>query len=289
MIPKEEEKAVAQIQTEPFQLDLPHEGRVIRGEVRVRSTAYPLPTVILCHGFKGFRRWGFFPYVAEVLAQKGFAVITFDFSMNGVGEDGENFTELERFARNTYSREQEDLSRILQAIKRQELPWSNAIDTGRLTLVGHSRGGGNSLLFALEHDEVAGIVLWNSIAHPDLFSAEMKERLRRQGRATIPNARTGQEMPIDREVLDDLESNQERYNLLQRAQEYKKPVLILHGGADLSVPPDTAHQLVAALPNSQCHILAGANHTFGAVHPFQGTTPHLEEALAQTVSFLQKL
>lgn len=160
--------------------------------------------------------------------------------MNGVGADGENFTELDRFARNTYSREQEDLARILEALKQQELPQSHRIATQRLALVGHSRGGANSLLFALEHREVDQVVLWNSIARPDLFSPELKERIRREGRATIPNARTGQTMPIDREVLDDLETNRARYDLLQRAKGYEKPVLILHGDADLSVPPDTA-------------------------------------------------
>ncbi|PTM57510.1 alpha/beta hydrolase family protein [Desmospora activa] len=280
---------MSEVETDPFHLSLPQEERVIRGEVRLTPSTQPLPTVILCHGFKGFRRWGFFPYAAEALAQAGFAVITFDFSMNGIGADGENFTELDRFAHNTYSREQEDLARILQALKQQELPQSDAIDPQRLALVGHSRGGANSLLFALDHREVDRVILWNSIARPDLFSPELKERIRREGRATIPNARTGQDMPIDREVLDDLEANRERYELLQRLKGYEKPVLILHGDADLSVPPDTAKRLAAAIPTHKTHFLAGANHTFGAVHPFQGTTPQLEEAVRHTVSFLQKL
>ncbi|MDR6225912.1 alpha/beta hydrolase family protein [Desmospora profundinema] len=280
---------MAAIQTHSFQLDLKKEGRLIRGEVRVPDTSRSLPTVIFCHGFKGFRQWGFFPYAAETLAKYGFAAITFDFSMNGVGEDGENFTELERFARNTYSREQEDLSRLVAALTARELPGGAALDPDRLALIGHSRGGANSLLFALEHPEVNGVVLWNSIAKPDLFSDELKARIRREGRATIPNARTGQEMPIDREVLDDLESNRERYNLTARLQHYDKPVLILQGDADPSVRPETANLLAQAAPKSEYHFLAGADHTFGAVHPFRGSTSHLDETLERTISFLQKL
>ena len=77
----------------------------------------PLPTLVILHGFKGFKDWGFFPYAAEFLANRGFAVITFNFSMNGVGQNLLDFTELDKFARNTYSREQENVAKIIGEIK----------------------------------------------------------------------------------------------------------------------------------------------------------------------------
>lgn len=278
------------IQTHPFQLELHKEERVIRGEVRIPNAANipRLPTVIICHGFKGFRRWGFFPYAAETLAQSGFAAVTFDFSMNGVGADGETFTELDRFARNTYHREQEDLAALVQALRQQTLP-TDSFDPDRLALLGHSRGGANSLLFALEHSEVTGVVLWNSIAKPDLLSDELKARIRQEGSGTVRNARTGQEMPISREVLDDLEANRERYDLLTRLKQSTLPLLIIQGDKDPAVPVETAHRLAKAAQNHELHILPGADHTFGAVHPFRGSTSHLDRALEQTLSFLKKL
>jgi len=70
----------------------------------------------VCHGLKGFKDWGFFPYVVERLARAGFAAVSFNFSGSGVGGDGERFDELERFAHNTYSQELQDLHIVLDAV-----------------------------------------------------------------------------------------------------------------------------------------------------------------------------
>ena len=42
------------------------------------------PTVIICHGFKGFMEWGFFPPLAELLVERGFTVIRFNYSGSGM-------------------------------------------------------------------------------------------------------------------------------------------------------------------------------------------------------------
>ena len=60
--------------------------------------------IILAHGYKGFKDWGMFPYAAAQLSQTHH-VLTFNFSHNGIGEYLEQFSELEKFAVNTYSRE----------------------------------------------------------------------------------------------------------------------------------------------------------------------------------------
>lgn len=93
-----------------FSFDLGKENRVIRGDIRLPKPQLPAPVLFICHGFKGFKDWGFFPVLAEKLAEAGFVTVTFNFSMNGIGEDLENFTELEKFSLNTFSREQEDLA-----------------------------------------------------------------------------------------------------------------------------------------------------------------------------------
>lgn len=271
-----------------FTWDLGKEDRIIRGDVFTATTLSPLPVVILCHGFKGFKNWGFFPHAAKVLADRGFAVITFNFSMNGVGENLEDFDELDKFARNTYSREQEDLAYLLDRLLEGDLPLNEAMDTGKIALVGHSRGGGNSLIFAMDHPEIGAVVLWNSIACVDLFSEELKQEIREKGVATIPNARTGQAMPIRREVLDDLERNRERFNILKRLPSFERPLLILHGSADRSVPLTAAKQLASAASHARLIVIEGADHTFGCVHPFRGTTPYLDQALDETARFLHR-
>ncbi len=42
------------------------------------------PAVVICHGFKGFMDWGFFPYLAELLADRGFVAIRFNLSGSGM-------------------------------------------------------------------------------------------------------------------------------------------------------------------------------------------------------------
>jgi hypothetical protein len=54
--------------------------------------------IIFVHGFKGFKDWGFGPYLAKYLSTKGFFVITFNFSHNGVSIPMDEFTELDKFA-----------------------------------------------------------------------------------------------------------------------------------------------------------------------------------------------
>ncbi|MFC4076391.1 alpha/beta hydrolase family protein [Salinithrix halophila] len=271
-----------------FQLGLGKENRIIRGDVRVPATDRPHPVLILCHGFKGFKDWGMFPYAADTLARIGFAVLTFNFSMNGVGEDPEAFTELEKFAQNTYSRGQEDLTFLLEKITAGELPLAEAMDPERLGIIGHSRGGAESLLFALDESRIQGVALWNSIARLDLFSDNFKAELREKGRAFIPNARTGQNMPINREVLEDLEANRDRFDILGRLPSFNRPLLIIQGDADQAVPVETAESLKERAKQAELHILPGADHTFGTIHPFAGSTPHFNRVLEITSRFFRE-
>ena len=57
----------------------------LRGDVFLPEGDSILPVVVCCHGFKGFKDWGCWPSVAIKIAEAGFAVITFNFSRNGVG------------------------------------------------------------------------------------------------------------------------------------------------------------------------------------------------------------
>ncbi|WP_342563113.1 hypothetical protein NST84_26825 [Paenibacillus sp. FSL R7-0345] len=39
-------------------------------------------------------------------------------------------------------------------------------DTGRIGILGHSRAGGGTIIFAAEHPEVAALVVWNGGSPP---------------------------------------------------------------------------------------------------------------------------
>ena len=104
------------------------------------------PTVIICHGFKGFMEWGFFPPLAELLVERGFTVIRFNYSGSGMRPGDELVTDLEAFRSNTFSLELIETLRVLQAAGTEIAP--DRVDPERIALLGHSRGGGASLLAA---------------------------------------------------------------------------------------------------------------------------------------------
>src|SRR5260221_3055398 len=88
---------------ESFEL-LNSEEDPIRGDLRFSNDDSPhKPAVIVCHSFMAFKDWGFFPRVGELLAQRGFASITFNFSKNGMNWDGARITQTDCLPANTYS------------------------------------------------------------------------------------------------------------------------------------------------------------------------------------------
>src|SRR3989449_11334576 len=79
------------------------DGGPLRGDVT--SAGGERPVVVVCHGLKGFKDWGFFPYVAERLARSGFAGVSFNFSGARVGEGNETFDRAEGVAGKTHTKE----------------------------------------------------------------------------------------------------------------------------------------------------------------------------------------
>jgi pimeloyl-ACP methyl ester carboxylesterase len=277
----------------PFIVEAGHlvtgEPLFIRGEIRLvpGAGAAPKPVLFISHGFKGFKDWGFFPYIATRFAEEGFYTVTYNFSCNGVNEV--DFDELDKFAVNTYSREQEDLGILLQAIQQKQLPLPEHADLERIYLLGHSRGGGNSILFAAEHSQVKAVVTWNGIANPDLFDDAFKEQIAQEGIAYVANARTKQQMPIRATFYEDLRKNDERYDIVNRLSELRIPVLQVQGDQDSPRLKAGYEALRAGAPQQGIVTIEDGNHTFGAVHPFVSSTPQLEEAFQATLHFLTNL
>ncbi|TYP79620.1 alpha/beta hydrolase family protein [Paenibacillus methanolicus] len=274
------------LKTAPFEFPLEHD-LTLRGEVRVSGEEGRRPVALLVHGFKGFKDWGFFPYAAEQLARSGFAVVTFNFSCNGVGHA--DFDELHKFGRNTYSREQADLTALLERWQAGELPLSDRMDAARTALIGHSRGGGNSLMFAASHPEAfQAVVSWNGIADANLFGDEFREQVLLEGIGYVENARTKQQMPITAAFFEDLDQNRDRFDIVKAIARLPLPVLTIQGDRDAQRLVLGQERLRQAAPHQRHLLIEGANHTFGAIHPFAGTTPHLERALELTVDFLKE-
>ena len=265
----------------PETFDIPCvDGLTIRGEVY--SAEPSLGAVIICHGFKGFAHWAFFPHLARVLAENGLTAVTFDFSGSGVGRDRESFTETEAFGTNTFSRELEDLELIEDYARRRK--WI----TGKFGLFGHSRGGGMAILFAAaEGSNVNSLVTWAAISYPSRWSPEDVLTWRKRGYAEVTNSRTGQVMRLGTDLLDDVELHgKTKLNIETAAGKIRVPWLIVHGTGDETVPSSEAEHLHSLSRGvSTLRLIEGANHGFDAKHPLNDVPTALKQVVQETVNF----
>jgi dienelactone hydrolase len=268
-------------ETVPFALETP--GALLHGLVDLPELPGERPAVVICHGFKGFMEWGFFPALATLLAERGYVAVRFNLSGTGMRPGDERVTDPDAFRDDTYSRELAELLAVLDALPRIA---PGRIDRGRIGLLGHSRGGGIALLAAASpawRDRIGALVTWAAIADVDRFTPAQKEAWRAAGELPTANARTGQPLALGLGLLADIEERRAELDLLAAAAARRAPWLIVHGGDDESVPVAEAHRLAdrAATP-AELLVVAGAGHTFGGRHPFAGPTPHLIQALNAT-------
>ena len=139
----------------PFRIE-PRPGHVIRGDLwHTPQAAGAESAIVICHGFKGFKDWGFFPYLSSEVAERtGLPTVSFNFSGSGVGDDLEHFGELEKFGHNTFSDEVADLGAVLDGLSTGELGDVRLGPIHRFGLFGHSRGGASVILTAAARDDV---------------------------------------------------------------------------------------------------------------------------------------
>lgn len=258
------------------------DGLFIRGERYAVEKS--IGTVLVCHGFKGFAHWGFFPYLAQSLADAGLNAITFDFSGSGIGTDRESFTQPEAFSDNTFSRELEDLDNLVHYSRRRSwIEWR-----GKFGMFGHSRGGGTAILYsAAEGGNVNALVTWAAIDHINRWEPGDALDWRKRGFREIVNSRTGETLVLGTDLLDEFELlGTTKVNIRAAAAKVKAPWLIVHGTGDETVPHAEGQQLHELSPStSTLRLLEGVGHGFGASHPLVGVPPALEQVVQETVAF----
>ncbi|MFZ1290343.1 MAG: acyl-CoA thioester hydrolase/BAAT C-terminal domain-containing protein [Melioribacteraceae bacterium] len=241
--------------------------------------------LILVHGFKGFKDWGFGPHLGEFFAQNKYFVITFNFSHNGIGENFTEFTELDKFAENTYSREISELNQIISAYKNNFFGKKNS--DNKIGLIGHSRGGAISIIEASKNKNVDALVAWATISNFDRFTQKQKDEWYRKGFIEVLNVRTRQKMRMNISFLEDFEKNSELLNIEKALSKIEIPFLILHGDQDLAVSIKEA-EIIYNLANknfTQLEIIKGTGHTFDIKHPFEGSSKVFDIVKNKTLNF----
>ncbi len=251
------------------------------------------PLIVFCHGFKGFKDWGHWQAVGEAFAREGFAFVKFNFSHNGTTpETPRDFSDLEAFGRNTYSKELYDLQVVLDWLTSSKDFPKDLFDTQRLCLSGHSRGGGIALLQAARDRRVKALATWASVArlnyswkNPDLI-----EKWEREGVIYAYNGRTQQQMPLYFDLYRDFQAHKEEYDCCKAAASLQIPWLIVHGTQDPAVSVEAAKELKACRPAAELAIIEGADHVFGGRHPWTQAAlpPYSAELVKRQSDFLRR-
>ncbi len=258
-------------------------GKAIYGDLTYDDKNTTTPLIIFVHGFKGFKDWGAHQLIARYFAQNGFRYLKFNLSHSGVSaDDFHDIKDLEAFSANTFSKEIQDIDIVINHAV-------TYLGVENVYLIGHSRGGGLSILQAANNPHIKGLITWSAISSfNSLWKKEQETEWLKSGKIEIINARTKQKMHLNSTLLQDFETNKKKLDILAAANQIRIPWLIVHGAADVNVPFTEASTLAAANKNSRLIKINEANHVFGAVHPFPSETlpPPLFEVCEKTLKFL---
>lgn len=246
-----------------------------------------LPLIIFVHGYKGYKDWGAWELMGEKLAKAGFYFVKFNFSHNGTTvKNPKEFADLEAFGQNNYSKELDDLEVVINHFKNQK-----EVESNKITLLGHSRGGGISIIKASENQSISKLITVASVSTLDRFPKdEVFDNWKNEGVYFVENARTKQKMPHYFQFYQDFEIKKERLDVEKACNILTIPSLFIHGSDDESVPLSHSENLNEWTKDSQFKVVENANHTFGAKEPWGNDClpKELDVAVEVYINFLKK-
>ncbi|GGG53065.1 alpha/beta hydrolase family protein [Epilithonimonas arachidiradicis] len=246
-----------------------------------------LPLIIFVHGYKGYKDWGAWELMGEKFANAGFYFVKFNFSHNGTTIDNpKEFADLEAFGKNNYSKELKDLEMVINRFKSQK-----EVNADEIILLGHSRGGGISIVKASENQSISKLITLASVSTLDRFPKnDAFENWKNDGVYFVENARTKQKMPHYFQFYKDFEMDKDRFDVEKACKKLTIPSLYIHGSNDESVPLNHSEDLHHWTKDSQLKIIDKANHTFGAKEPWEDDSlpKELDEAVKTCIDFLKK-
>ncbi|TVQ67701.1 MAG: alpha/beta fold hydrolase [Balneolaceae bacterium] len=251
------------------------EGLPVRYDLLTPSamSGTAVPVILFIHGFKGFKDWGAFPDACDELARAGFAVAAINLSLNGTGEELTEFSRPDLFRRQTLTQDLEDIGSVIEAIKRKEIFADKVLlDTDRMGILGHSRGGHTAVAAAAEYAEIHCLVTWAAVAdYNSRWSAQMITDWEEKGTTEIINSRTGEVLLLDRITYDDSMQNASRLMAIRRVKELYIPSMFIAGKNDESVPALDSERLYRESPaeEKEIRLINNAGHTFQVSHPFE--------------------
>lgn len=221
---------------------IPHHGRRVDGVVYRPAGGGRHPAVIISHGYNGHA--SDHAYLGEYLAAEGIGAVALNFCGGGT-RDKSGFPTTQM----TLYTEKQDLLAVLDEVR--YLTW---VDKERIYLFGSSQGGMVSAMTARERRaQIRGMIL----KYPAFCIAP--DWIRQFPHSEdIPEEIPFWDLTLGRAYVETL------YDLKweEQAEGFDKPVLIVHGDADETVPVSYSEQAARLYPDAVLHVLPGEGHGF---------------------------
>ena len=238
--------------------------------------------IVFIHGYMGFKDWGCWNLVEKFYTDLGFGFSKFNMSHNGgTIESPIDFSDLDTFGENNYSKEVYDLQQVLNWLENQLTPLPE------IFLIGHSRGGGIALLTASD-DRIRKISTWAAICDiekrfPEGTQLKVWDT---QGKRFVVNSRTKQKMPNNYSQYENFIENKDALNIEKACLNSTKTTFVVHGDLDTSVELEEGKKIATWL-KTRLFEIEDAEHTFGATHPWTKSDmpEHLQKVCEITCGF----
>lgn len=225
----------------------------------------PKACVILLHGLKGYKDYGFIPVMAHDLCESGCIVHRFNSSTSGMTNEIETFARPDLFELDTWNRQVEDMRCVIEAIANNKL-----IGNGLpLFLIGHSRGGGTALLTAgRHHDELSlsGVITINGVNTCCSMEQSRQDEMLKNGFIVSESARTKQALRVSSGWMSEQLDDPEGHDILALAKRIKSAVCVIQGEDDQVVKSEVGIAIANACSTS-CHLIPGGDHVLNMRNP----------------------
>lgn len=233
----------------PQEIGCQNGEKYIYGVLYRPTTEDKVPIIICSHGFACTHET--LTFLGEDLKDYGVAVYCFDFC--GGGEESKSDGSMLDMSLMTNI---SDLNAVLDMVKSWDF-----IDQNRIVLLGYSQGGATSAVVASQRNsEVAGLILLAPAFNiPDIARERYKGY---ENEAIIPDTFEHMGYTVGRRYFEDVL----QYDIYQDIQRYQKPVLLVQGVQDESVPVWYAEYAARLYNNVEYVRLSNAGHNLMATH-----------------------
>ncbi|WDL98726.1 alpha/beta hydrolase [Alicyclobacillus sp. ALC3] len=232
-------------------VELAQGGLTLRGMEHVPDSASrPCPVVVICHGFTADKLGPHQLLRKLSLALEGVGIASVRFDFAGSGESDGRFQDV------TVSGEIADANAIVDFVRQD-----SRFDPSQVMLVGHSVGGLVASLVAADRpDDVARLGLIAPAGNLREFVFGLAQQAGLKADSLQADTFDWGGFLVGRTFAFDL-LTLEPY---MRAKLFKKPVLLVHGSEDGTVPSQISLKYRDEVYGNQAEVrvISGANHTF---------------------------